>query len=174
MPIAQTGSYAIDHARDVVVGNAFEPALELAQNDVECAPAVVFVLSLADAQNRRHPMVKRGEHLPVNQLVGLMKDMAALGMADDDVSDAVSVSIGGETSPVNAPLSSKCMFCAPSRIDEPASACATAGIRIVGRRDHHVAILRQRRRDGSISARIRSISARALDRQQIHLPVPGD
>ena len=36
-------------------------------------------------------MVQRGEDLLVNQLVGFMKDMSALGMADYHVSDAVSV-----------------------------------------------------------------------------------
>ena len=74
-----------------MVDDVLEPALELAQDYVERAAAVVFVLGFADAQNRGHPMVQRGEHLLVNQLVGFMKDMAALGMADDDVSDAVSV-----------------------------------------------------------------------------------
>ena len=37
-----------------------------------------------------------------------------------------SASIGADTSPVYAPRSSKCMFCAPTAVDEPSSASLTA------------------------------------------------
>src|SRR5271155_16525 len=74
-----------------MVDDVLEPALELAQDYLERAAAVVFSMGFADAQNRGHPMVQRGEDLLVNQFVGFMKNMAALGMADYHVSDAVSV-----------------------------------------------------------------------------------
>src|SRR5215472_2383571 len=43
-----------------------------------------------------------------------------------------SLSIGADTSPVKAPRSSKCMFCAPNAINAPASVCHAAGMSTAG------------------------------------------
>src|SRR3984885_5965011 len=53
------------------------------------------------------------------------------------------------------------MFCAPSRIDEPASACATAGIRMSGGAIITSRSLASAAASGSISVRILSTRARA-------------
>src|SRR6266481_5929749 len=56
-------------AGDMIIADVLEPALKLTQHDIERAPAVVFVLSFADAHYRGHPVMQSGEHLLVNQLV---------------------------------------------------------------------------------------------------------
>ena len=62
---------------------------------------------------------QRGVQLLVDGLIGLAKILATFGVAEDDVRDSDRVSIGAEISPVNAPSSAKCIFCAPTEMPLP-------------------------------------------------------
>src|SRR5579884_1915464 len=105
-----------------------EPGLQLRKNNPHCLTLLTLLKSLANAQDRRHLMGYRARQALGNQIVVLLEDVAAFRMSDNHVGYTETFQHGAETSPVNAPLLSKWTFCAPSRIDEPANACETAGI----------------------------------------------
>ena len=74
--------------------------------------ALALLLGLADTQNRQQAGGQRGGDLLGQRLVGLAEQLAALGVTEDHALTPISVSIGAETSPVKAPSSAWCMFCA--------------------------------------------------------------
>ena len=74
-----------------------------------------------------------------------------------------ALSIGAETSPVNAPLSSKCMFCAPSAIDR-------SGEFLRGRRDRRPRPARPARRDRARAPRLRDRFRARSARDQLRAP----
>ena len=69
---------------------------------------------LTHAEDWRQPVTQSSSEFAVYQLVILMEQIAALGMANEHVRDSMFFKRGADTSPVNGPLSSQYMFC-PAR-----------------------------------------------------------
>ena len=78
---------------------------------------------LADAQDRAQAGTDGTPQLAADQLVGLAR-VAPRSVADDDPFASVA-SIGAEISPVYAPASSWCTFCAPTATGGSSSATAS-------------------------------------------------
>src|SRR6266852_4115237 len=91
-----------DNAGGVFGACVLQACLQLPEHDPKRLAMVALFERFTDAQDRRHAIGERRRDPPGNQFVGLFENVA--------------------------PFSSKCIFCAPSMIDEPASACATAGM----------------------------------------------
>ncbi len=119
-------------------------------------------------------MVQRGEHFAINQFVGFMKDVAALRMAEDDVGHAVRVQhrrrhFAGE----------RAFFFVMHVLRAQQNGRAGERLRDGrdqdrGRRNHHVPILRQRCGVAIDLGADALDQGACADRQQMHLPVPGD
>ena len=118
-------------------------------------------------------VLDRGDLL-VDHLVGLAEELAPLAVPDDDVVARSSLARNtGDTSPVNAPLSSQWQCCAPS-----------ANAELVGSIDGlHAADVGERRVDADVDVLVVVLAdevvqlLHGLDRLEVvevHLPVAGD
>ena len=75
--------------------------------------ALALLLGLADAEDRDQAGLERPRHLLLEGAVGLAEVLrAARSARAPRRATSISASIGAETSPVNAPESFSCMFCA--------------------------------------------------------------
>ena len=74
--------------------------------------ALALLLGLAHAEDRDEPGLQRPRDLLLQRAVGLAEVLAALGVTEDHALHVDLDSIGALTSPVNAPVSFSCMFCA--------------------------------------------------------------